>query len=151
MDLSCIPPTVKNKTLLNLLCQLMVQSLETQTLLLVYKRKLEEEKQKKKLRSCWVRPWIIIGQWKYLIQELVDDKSSYQNFLRLDESLFIEVLGRIEHWIKKQYTWWRELLEPACRLAITLQYLAIGDSYKSLSYAFRVDQNIISLIVHENQ
>ena len=43
----------------------------------------------------------------------------------------------------------RNALEPALRLAITLRYLATGDSYKSLMYSFRVAHNTISRIVPE--
>ncbi|XP_041355303.1 uncharacterized protein LOC121372934 [Gigantopelta aegis] len=43
----------------------------------------------------------------------------------------------------------REPLEPALRLAITLRYLANGNSYKTLEYEFRVANNTISRIVPE--
>ena len=43
----------------------------------------------------------------------------------------------------------RPCLEPGLRLAITLRYLATGDSYLSLEYGFRVANNSISKIVHE--
>ena len=41
----------------------------------------------------------------------------------------------------------REPLEPGIKLAITLRYLATGDSYHSLAFACRVPHNTISLFV----
>lgn len=44
---------------------------------------------------------------------------------------------------------YRKALEPRLKLAVTLRYLATGDSYKTLMYGFRVPSNTISLIVRE--
>ncbi len=38
-------------------------------------------------------------------------------------------------------------LEPGLKLAITLRYLATGDSSKSLQYGFRVAYNTICLLI----
>lgn len=43
----------------------------------------------------------------------------------------------------------RKPLSPGLKLAITLRYLAIGDSYMSLAYGFRVAPNTIVDIVPE--
>ena len=43
----------------------------------------------------------------------------------------------------------RKALEPGHRIAITLRYMASGDSYQSLSYNFRVAQTTISLLIPE--
>ena len=63
--------------------------------------------------------------------------------------MFDELLGRLEHRITKQDMWSRPALAPGLRLAITLRYLAAGDSYKSLMYGFRVAHNTICLLVRE--
>ncbi|KAJ8028630.1 hypothetical protein HOLleu_30927 [Holothuria leucospilota] len=42
----------------------------------------------------------------------------------------------------------RTALEPGHRLAITLRYMASGDSYTSLSYNFRVADNTIGVVTH---
>lgn len=51
--------------------------------------------------------------------------------------------------IKKRNTWYRKCTDPGLRLAITLRYLATGDSYHTLMYDFRVAQNTICGIVRE--
>ena len=40
-------------------------------------------------------------------------------------------------------------MEPGLRIAVTLRYMATGDSYKSLQYGFRVAHNTISKVVPE--
>lgn len=43
----------------------------------------------------------------------------------------------------------RETIEPAQKVLIAVRYLATGDSYRSMRFAFRVPHNTISLIVRE--
>ena len=51
--------------------------------------------------------------------------------------------------IQKEETRFHEPLPPGSKIAITLRYLATGDSYKTLIYSFRVALNTISLFVPE--
>lgn len=44
---------------------------------------------------------------------------------------------------------YRKALDPQLKLAITLRYLATGDSYHSLMYGFRVPHNTISKVIRE--
>ncbi len=71
------------------------------------------------------------------------------NFLRVEPELFLELLDRVAPRIEKQVTFMRKPLEPALRLAITLRYLATGNSYQTLEYGFRVGKNTVSRIVPE--
>lgn len=61
--------------------------------------------------------------------------------------MFRELLERVGPIVERLDTFWRKAIPPGMRLAITLRYLATGESYKSLSYGFRVAHNTISLIV----
>ncbi|XP_050693866.1 putative nuclease HARBI1 [Eriocheir sinensis] len=67
----------------------------------------------------------------------------------MEPNMFKELLDRVGPHIEKQDTFWRKSLSPGLRLAITLRYLATGESYKSLQYGFRVAHNTISLIIPE--
>lgn len=51
--------------------------------------------------------------------------------------------------IKKQETRFRESISPGQRLAVTLRFLATGDSNMSLQYIFRIPQPTISANVPE--
>lgn len=59
------------------------------------------------------------------------------------------LLSKISPMISKQDTDFREAIPAKYRLAITLRFLASGDSYKSLHYLFKVSTQAISKIVRE--
>ena len=63
--------------------------------------------------------------------------------------MFQELISRVGSRIEKQDSFMRKALEPRLRLAITLRYLATGDSYTSLQCGFRVARSTISLIMPE--
>lgn len=108
----------------------------------------------KKKRSIWIRKWLRrrpnLGQYTRLVQELKkEDEKGYYNFLRMDYNMFKEILQRIEGRISKTTTNFRKPLSPALKLAITLRYIAAGDSYHSLMYGFRMAHNTISKLIPE--
>ena len=78
-----------------------------------------------------------------------ENHSDFTNLMCMQPTMFREVLGRVGHLITKQDTRWRAALEPGLKLAITLQHLATGESYHSMSFSFRVPHNTISLLVRE--
>lgn len=90
------------------------------------------------------------GHYHNLMRELAEeDPDLYRNFMRLDQCLFLEIVERVRPLIEKQTTWWREPIDVGLRVAITLRFLATGNSYKSIGYAFRVAPNTISELVPE--
>lgn len=78
-----------------------------------------------------------------------DEVTAFHNFTRMSPDLFNFILERIRAQITKKDTNYRKALIPALKLAITLRYMATGDSYKSLSYSFRVAHNTICLFIPE--
>lgn len=114
---------------------------------------VEEEPIAKK-RKTWVHEWLkkrsSDGAHQKLLREFreVDgQKHLYKNFLRMDESSFNELLELVTPLIQKQDTNMRVAISPSERLAVTLRFLATGDSYKSLAAVFRIAPNTISRIV----
>ena len=102
----------------------------------------------------WVRQWLLTrpmyGQYEKLMHELTtEDQTSFNNFLRVDPDIFMELLHRVGPRIEKHDTFFRKALQPGLKLAVTLGYLATGDSYKSLAYSFRVTFNTISIFIPE--
>lgn len=51
--------------------------------------------------------------------------------------------------ITKKTTKFREPISASQRLAVTLRFLATGESYRSLQYMFRIPHNTISGIIPE--
>ena len=91
-----------------------------------------------------------LGQYKKLMQELKkEDSRGFRNFLRVDYETFQEILHRIEGRITNTPNNYRTPLSAGLKLAITLRYLATGDSYHSLMYGFRVAHNTISKVIRQ--
>ena len=81
----------------------------------------------------------------------MDATKRYNNFVRMDHDMFKEMVDRLTPWIYKQDTNIRRALEPGFKLAITLRFLATGDScmYVLLGYGFKVAPNNICSLVPE--
>lgn len=116
------------------------------------KRIRAEENRRKKRRRMWVRKWLLrrprLGQYTKLMNELKrEDTKAFRNFIRMDYDTFSEILDRITGRITKTANNYRKPLSAGIKLAITLRYLASGDSYHSLMYGFRVAHNTISKVI----
>ena len=98
----------------------------------------------------WLSRRIQYGQYENLISKFpLEDARAFKDFLRVDQELFLELLRRVGPRLEKRDSFMKKALKPGLRLAITLRYLATGDSYMSLQYGFRVANTTISLIVPE--
>jgi len=112
------------------------------------------EPKPKKRRKEWVSPYlqrrVEYGHYHNLMSELAAESPElYKNFIRMPKEMFDEIVERVTPYIQKRRTFWRVPLDPGLRVAITLRFLATGNSYKSLQYSFRVAHNTISHIVPE--
>lgn len=109
------------------------------------------EKRKKRTRM-WIRPYLLVSRRDTLDsvdKELMLDKYLFKFFTRMSKSDFEFLMNRIRPNIQRQDTNMRNAIPVTTRLAITLRYLATGDSFKSLMYLFRVSAYSISTIVPE--
>lgn len=107
-------------------------------------------KKHKSRRRVWIRPYLNRRETiTNLDKELILDKYLFQNFTRMSKSDFEYLLNTIGPRIKKEDTNMRKAIPINTRLAITLRFLATGDSYKSLMYLFRVSDSSIAHIVPE--
>ncbi|XP_041374148.1 putative nuclease HARBI1 [Gigantopelta aegis] len=78
-----------------------------------------------------------------------EDAKGFCNFLRMGYQIYQDILTRIVHRIKAKKSKYRKPLTAGIKLAITLRYLASGDSYHSLMYGFRVAHNTISKVIRQ--
>ena len=116
------------------------------------KAREEGERRRKRKRRMWVRPHLLQrklhGHYANLMRELAaNDPVLYRNFLRLDESLFDEIVERVRPYLERKRNNYREPLDVGIQVAITLRFLATGDTYISIGYAFRVAPNTISKVI----
>lgn len=114
-----------------------------------------------RLRRFWMRPSLqrrdrhgepdIIEDMKLddvgLSPSQLPTTGSFYNFLRMSATDYEMLLSMITQRISKQDTNKRPAISAATRLALTLRYLATGDSYSSLGYTFHVSKQAISDII----
>lgn len=65
----------------------------------------------------------------------------------MDTQTFYEIVEAVRPIIEKKQTRFCTPVSAEEQVAITLRYLATGESYRSLEYAFRTSHCLISLIV----
>ena len=73
--------------------------------------------------------------------------SSYRNFVRMNAATFETLLNMVAPLIFPKDTNMRGAIPPGERLALTLRFLATGESYRSLSYFNRIPAQTIGQIV----
>lgn len=113
-----------------------------------------ENRRRRRMRSVWVRDWVRrrneLGCYSKLLRELENEVPQlYKNFLRMNIADFNNLLEIVSPLIKKENSNMREAIPPGERLALTLRFLATGNSFMSLQYLFRIPQTTISTIIPE--
>ena len=83
-------------------------------------------------------------------ERMRESQGDFKAFLRIKPCtcMFREMLDRLTPRISKHKDC-RPGLPAGLRLAITLRFLATGDSYHSLAFSFRLSHSTISLLVRE--
>jgi hypothetical protein len=115
---------------------------------------MRRRRRRKKRKEFWVHPMFrlrdVHGHYDNLMAELLNnDRYRYKQFIRMDPGLFQEILRRIEPRIQRKDTKFRKALAAGMKLALTLRYLASGESYPSLVAGFRVSKTMVTYIVPE--
>ena len=89
----------------------------------------------RKRKSVWVRDRLLkrkkYGMYEKLMKHLRDgDVRSFKNFVRMDPEMFQQMVADLTPRLQRKSANFREPLSFGLRLAITLRYLATGDSYR---------------------
>ena len=125
----------------------------------VKRKRLQEEyerrealKRRIKERQWWVCPYLKgreeFGAYHISMPQFEEfEIKKYVNFVRMSPALFNELLEMCRPYLEKKKTNCREPHPPGLKLAVTLRFLATGNSYVSLMYLFRVRTNTISKFV----
>ena len=79
----------------------------------------------------------------------IEDPESFAKYVRMSVPEFDNLAEVIKLDIQKQNTNYRRCISYQMRLAITLHFLATGDSFHSIKVAFRVGISTVSGIVAE--
>jgi hypothetical protein len=85
-----------------------------------------------------------------LLEKLkLEDGTGFINFIRMTPSDSEELLETVGGKISKCDTRFRETIPASIRLAVTLRFLASGESFTSLKYSFRISKQSVSRFVPE--
>lgn len=84
------------------------------------------------------------------LSELHSEPSGeFKKFTRMSTADFEYLLQKVSPIITKKDTQFRPAIPAKIRLAVTLRFLASGDSYESLHFLFKISPQLISKIVIE--
>ncbi|XP_052744424.1 uncharacterized protein LOC112053545 [Bicyclus anynana] len=114
---------------------------------------------KKKIHKPWrKRRWWMIAMHRnrnritmenQLAELVAEPCGQFKKFTRMSSIDFEYLLQKISPMITKANTPIRQAIPAKIRLAISLRFLASGDSFESLHFLFKVSSSIISRIVPE--
>ena len=76
------------------------------------------------------------GAFHCLLKDLKSDPEHFLNYLRLDLAIFEQLVEKLNPILKKKDTCMRNAITPSEQLAVTLRFLATGETYTSLQYQF---------------
>lgn len=104
------------------------------------------------VRRCWVselmRERAQFGAFNSTLNTLeIHDVEKWRNYLRMEPHLFNAILQSVGDSIRRQDTVLRAAIPPAERLALTLRYLATGESFTSLHFQFRIGKSTVAEII----
>lgn len=82
------------------------------------------------------------------LEELLTELTG-EYFVHMSSSDFEYLLQKISPIIQKQDTQWRDSIPANIRLAVTLRFLATGDSYPTLHRFFKISSSCVAKIIPE--
>ena len=99
----------------------------------------------------WIKRRDELGHFNAIIQELrMEDMPAYKEMMRMEYAQVLEILSLVEKDITPQKIFGgNEIICPMARLTLALRFLATGETYRSLSFQFRISKSAISYIVKE--
>ncbi|KAK2189976.1 hypothetical protein NP493_92g05000 [Ridgeia piscesae] len=114
------------------------------------KRKAAGESNRR-IGRLWVRPWLE-QRCDTFCQTLdaeswLGDPGGFRSHLQMTTEVFEELCRLVAPSVKRQDTNMRLSISVAQRVALTLQFLATGETYQSLGCQYRISKSSISGIV----
>nr|CAH7753148.1 unnamed protein product [Callosobruchus chinensis] len=113
-------------------------------------RFLASKRKKDKTKKIWMRRVFARRENNALLRDMdTMDSGHLKNFTRMTAEDFERLIIFVGPKISKMDTKFRKAIPVQDRLAMTLRFLATGDSFTSLQYLFNVSKQRISIIIEE--
>ncbi|XP_050320922.1 uncharacterized protein LOC126753463 isoform X2 [Bactrocera neohumeralis] len=115
----------------------------------------EEEQEQKRIRKKrkWCKMWLQnkneFSNNKLLKTLRETEPKDYKNYMRMSDEVFYDLLLKVKVFIEKEDTIMREAISAENRLAITLRFLATGNSFEDLKFSTAISAQAIGKIVIE--
>lgn len=103
-------------------------------------------------RKCWSKNWLMKRETYShvnLLNELKVTPKDWHNYLRMDESTYLNLLSLVAPLIEKQDTVMRRAISPHERLIATLRFLATGRSFEDMKYSTIISPQALGKIIPE--
>ena len=97
----------------------------------------------------WIKRREEKGYFNNIIQELsIEDTAAFKEMMRMFHEEFLHILRSIEKDITpNQVLGEHKVICPKARLAVTIRFLAAGETFRSFRFQFRMSKGAISYIV----
>ncbi|XP_069583661.1 uncharacterized protein [Ranitomeya imitator] len=110
-----------------------------------------ERLRRRRRRRFWRHPFIELrerrGAYYTLYGELNANPEKFQEYTRMSQVSFRDLLARFQGTIRRQDTKLRRAIPPEERLLVTLRFLATGESFSSLHFQYQLGISTLSGIV----
>ena len=106
----------------------------------------------RRAKRCWIkkinRSRLLKGEYHSLIQEMrLSDHESFYKYFRMTPQRFDHLLSLVGPLISHQETKFRAPVSASERLAVTLRYLATGDSMQTIAFSYRLGHSTVCNII----
>ncbi|CAH1969512.1 unnamed protein product [Acanthoscelides obtectus] len=120
-------------------------------LYLLYLRK--KKCREKRRRRYWVHPILsqkyVEGAFYTMFEKFREHDEKFFNYFRMSTATFDYLLEKLSCSLQRQDTQMRLCVPPKEMLAITLRYLASGNTFTDMHYAYRLGVSTISKIIKD--
>ena len=90
------------------------------------------------------------GEYHALIQEMrLSDQDSFYKYFRMSPQRFDHLLGIVGPELTRQPTNFRSPISPGATLAVTLRFLATGDSMQTIAFSYRLGHSTVCNIIKD--
>ncbi|XP_068084402.1 putative nuclease HARBI1 [Anabrus simplex] len=110
-----------------------------------------QQKKKKNKKRYWVHKLFTTrdeeGEFHTIFGRLRNDQEKFVKYFRMSYSKFDNLLQQLKPHLTKKNSKWRKSISAEERLALTLRYLASGNSQISMSFSYRISPTAVHSII----